>query len=123
APVAPAPEWLVAVLTPPPPEDLPIPVQRPSPRRVDAYRAAVVEGEVERVREARPGGRAHIVFTAACRLGELVGAGWLDEVTAMSVLLAAASAHIGVEGWTEREALHHVENGIAAGRRRPRVLR
>ncbi|GAB2959428.1 hypothetical protein GCM10027184_03080 [Saccharothrix stipae] len=123
APVAPAPEWLVAVLTPPPPEHLPIPTQRPSPRRVDAYRAAVVEGEAERVREARPGARAHIVFTAACRLGELVGAGWLDETTAMAVLLAAASGHNGIEGWAEREALRHVENGIALGRRRPRVLR
>jgi hypothetical protein len=123
APVAPAPEWLVAVLTPAPPEELPIPVQRPSPRRVDAYRAAVVDGEVERVREARPGARAHIVFTAACRLGELVGAGWLDEATATAVLLAAASAHNGIEGWTEREALHHVGNGIALGRRQPRVLR
>ncbi|WP_367128380.1 bifunctional DNA primase/polymerase [Saccharothrix sp. HUAS TT1] len=123
APVAPAPGWLVAVLTPEPPEDLPIPAQRPAPRRVDAYRAAVVEGEVERVREARPGVRAHIVFTAACRLGELVGAGWLDEASAVAALLTAASAHNGVEGWTEREALHHVENGIALGRRRPRVLR
>ncbi|XVS60699.1 bifunctional DNA primase/polymerase [Actinosynnema sp. CA-299493] len=123
APVAPAPEWLVAVLTPPPREDLPIPAQRPSPRRVDAYRAAVVEGEAERVREARPGARAHIVFTAACRLGELVGAGWLDQATAMAVLLSAAARHDGVEGWTGREALHHVENGIALGRRQPRVLR
>jgi hypothetical protein len=123
APVAPAPEWLVAVLTPPPPEYPPIPAQRPSPRRVDAYRAAVVEGEADRVRDARPGARAHIVFTAACRLGELVGAGWLDEATATAVLLAAASAHNGVEGWTEREALHHVGNGIALGRRQPRVLR
>ncbi|MFI9007573.1 bifunctional DNA primase/polymerase [Actinosynnema sp. NPDC053489] len=123
APVAPAPEWLVAVLTPPAPEHPPIPAQRPSPRRVDAYRAAVLEGESERVREARPGTRAHVVFTAACRLGELVGAGWLDETTAVAVLLSAAARHDGVEGWTEREALHHVENGIALGRCRPRVLR
>ncbi|MFD1151139.1 bifunctional DNA primase/polymerase [Saccharothrix hoggarensis] len=122
-PVADAPEWLVAALTPPPPDHPPIPAQRPSPRRVAAYRAAVVDGEVERVREARPGGRAHTLFTAACRLGELVGAGWLDEATVTSLLLAAASAHDGVEGWTAREAARHVENGIAAGRRRPRVLR
>ncbi|MFD0205678.1 MULTISPECIES: hypothetical protein [Saccharothrix] len=63
------------------------------------------------------------MFTAACRLGELVGAGWLDETTATAVLLAAAAPHNGIEGWTEREALHHVENGLALGRRRPRVLR
>ncbi|MGM1062704.1 bifunctional DNA primase/polymerase [Saccharothrix sp. Mg75] len=123
-PVAPAPDWLVAVLTPPPPEHLDIPVQRHrSGRRVAAYRDAVVDGEVRRVEEARPGVRAHVVFTAACRLGELVGAGWLDEATARSLLLAAAAPHDGVEGWTGREAARHVANGLALGRRRPRVLR
>lgn len=123
-PVAPAPDWLVAVLTPPEPEHVDVPAQRRPPRRrVAAYRAAVVDGEVRRVEEARPGVRAHVVFTAACRLGELVGAGWLDEATATSLLLAAASTHDGVEGWTAREALRHVANGIALGRRRPRVLR
>ncbi|QFZ20155.1 bifunctional DNA primase/polymerase [Saccharothrix syringae] len=122
-PVAPVPGWLVELLAPPPPEDLVVPVQRPSPRRVGAYRDAVLAGELDRVRGARPGVRAHVVFTAACRVGELVGAGWLDERTAVDLLLGAASGHNGVEGWSEREALHHVDNGIALGRRRPRVLR
>lgn len=122
-PVAPAPRWLVDVLAPPPPEHVDIPVQRPSPRRVGAYRDAAIAGELDRVREARPGVRAHVVFTAACRLGELVGAGWLDEHTATGLLLDAAAVHNGVEGWTEREARHHVGNGLALGRRRPRLLR
>lgn len=122
-PVAPAPGWLVAALAPPPTTPRPVPVAGvPSGRRVRAYRAAVVGGEVERVRRAVPGTRAHVVFTAACRLGELVGAGWLDEATAVSSLLAAASVHNGVEGWGEREALRHIGNGVALGRRRPRVL-
>ncbi|MEU5696754.1 bifunctional DNA primase/polymerase [Actinosynnema sp. NPDC020468] len=120
-PVAPAPAWLVAALTPAP--RVFVPAQRAAPRRIEAYRAAVVDGEVDRVRSARPGTRAHTAFTAACRLGELVGAGWLDEGTAVAVLLAAASGHVGVAGWTEREALHHIGNGVERGRRTPRVLR
>ncbi|WP_433273530.1 bifunctional DNA primase/polymerase [Actinosynnema sp. CS-041913] len=121
-PVAPAPDWLVALLSPPPPAPPPEPVDPPAPRRVRAYRAAVVEGETERVRSARPGTRAHVLFTAACRLGELVGAGWLDDHAAAAVLLDAAARHNGVDGWTEREAAHHIANGIATGRRRPRVI-
>ncbi|MBB4965282.1 bifunctional DNA primase/polymerase [Saccharothrix violaceirubra] len=122
-PVAPAPEWLVSALSPTPaPTRIVVPVQRPSPRRIAAYRAAVVEGEVDRVRTARPGTRAHVLFTAACRLGELVGAGWLDESTATALLLAACADHEGVDGWTPREAAHHVGNGIATGRRSPRAL-
>ncbi|MFC5057473.1 bifunctional DNA primase/polymerase [Saccharothrix xinjiangensis] len=123
-PVAPAPGWLVDVLAPPPSEEVvDIPVQRSSSRRVGAYRDAAVAGELDRVRGARPGVRAHVVFTAACRLGELVGAGWLDERAAADLLLDAASAHDGVEGWTGREARHHIGNGLALGRRRPRALR
>ncbi|CCH30709.1 bifunctional DNA primase/polymerase [Actinosynnema sp. NPDC047251] len=129
-PVAPAPDWLVARLSPPVPEPRTgpgtglraEPADPPAPRRVRAYRAAVVDGETGRVRSALPGTRAHVLFTAACRLGELVGAGFLDEHAARDVLLDAAAGHVGVDGWTEREAAHHVGNGIAAGRRRPRVI-
>lgn len=130
-PVAPAPAWLVAELSPPSPEPSPDPgpaphagprAEPPAPRRVRAYRAAVVEGETGRVRSAVPGTRAHVLFTAACRLGELVGAGFLDERAARDVLLDAAAVHVGVDGWTAGEAAHHVRNGIATGRRRPRVI-
>ncbi|MEV0677424.1 bifunctional DNA primase/polymerase [Actinosynnema sp. NPDC050436] len=129
-PVAPAPDWLVAALSPPdadPRADSPDRGGRPAadppaPRRVRAYRAAVVDGEVARVRSALPGTRAHVLFTAACRLGELVGAGFLDEGAAREVLLDAAAGHLGVDGWTRREARHHVVNGIATGRRRPRAI-
>ncbi|ACU37616.1 bifunctional DNA primase/polymerase [Actinosynnema mirum] len=120
-PVAPAPEWLVAALAPAPRSPV-APAVNPSSRRVRAYRDAVVAGEVERVRGALPGTRAHVVFTAACRLGELVGAGWLGERQAEELLLDAASTHVGVDGWTEREAARHVRNGVVAGSRRPRVI-
>ncbi|MBM7809407.1 bifunctional DNA primase/polymerase [Saccharothrix algeriensis] len=122
APVADAPDWLVAALRPPAPAPRPEPVEVPAPRRIRAYRAAVVAGEVARVRAALPGVRAHVLFTAACRLGELVGAGWLGDRAAADALLDAAARHDGVEGWTRREALHHIANGIATGRRRPRVI-
>ncbi|CAL9515168.1 hypothetical protein SUDANB95_03687 [Actinosynnema sp. ALI-1.44] len=119
---APAPDWLVRLLSPPPPPP-PAPASSvPAPRRVRAYRAAALDGEAHRVRTALPGTRANALFTAACRLGELVGAGWLDEQDAAATLLDAAARHNGVEGWTEREARHHVANGLATGRRAPRVI-
>ncbi|MEJ2856813.1 MULTISPECIES: bifunctional DNA primase/polymerase [unclassified Saccharothrix] len=121
-PPAPAPEWLVRLLSPPPPPPPPATPSIPAPRRVRAYRAAALDGEAQRVRTAVPGTRAHALFTAACRLGELVGAGWLDEQDATATLLNAAAHHNGVEGWTDREARHHITNGLATGRRSPRVI-
>jgi hypothetical protein len=118
----PLPRWLVSRLTVPP----------PAPRtpvrlvfgggRLDAYVAAAVNGETANVTNAQPGVRAITVFKAAAALGELVGAGVLDEQDAINTLLDAASVHDGVDDWTQREARGHVRNGIARGRDNPRRL-
>ncbi|HEX5494280.1 MAG TPA: hypothetical protein VFX70_06890, partial [Mycobacteriales bacterium] len=59
---------------------------------------------------------------AACRLGELVGAGILDEHGAAGVLHHAASVHIGIEGFTADEADRAIANGLARGRENPRQI-
>ncbi|WP_439659582.1 bifunctional DNA primase/polymerase [Lentzea sp. HUAS TT2] len=124
-PVAPLPLWIVTALTPPRAADLPARtsggVILPA-RRATAYAAAAVRGETTKVREATPGTRAHTLFVAAIKLGQIVGARWLDEQDAVDALLIAASGHEGVSGWTYAESLHHIMNGIARGVREPREV-
>ncbi|GLZ28124.1 hypothetical protein Lesp02_03140 [Lentzea sp. NBRC 105346] len=123
-PVATLPSWLAAALTPP---------ARPAhprtragiivpARRVAAYAAGAVKGETAAVQAAQVGTRANRLFIAAIKLGQIVGAGWLDEREAIHALLVAAHQHNGVEGWTSEEALHHIENGLARGIHEPRDL-
>ncbi|MGH3534865.1 MAG: bifunctional DNA primase/polymerase, partial [Pseudonocardiaceae bacterium] len=73
------------------------------------------------VARAAVGVRAHTLFCSAARLGELVGAGVLDETLATAKLLAAAAAlDTPAAPFTSREATGHITNGIARGRRNPR---
>lgn len=118
----PLPPWLVTALTPPPPRPR-TPIRlRWGGSRLDAYVASAVAGETDKVRSAVPGTRAGTVFRAAVALGELVGAGVLDEHVARQALLDAASCHDGIDDWSPREARHHVGNGLARGRNNPRPL-
>jgi hypothetical protein len=117
------PSWLVTALTP-----APVPVRVPIPRsctgrRREAYVSAALEGETATVTQAAPGTRAHTLFTAAARLGELIGAGVLDETLATETLLSAAAVlDRSADRFTRREATDHITNGIARGRRHPRPL-
>lgn len=117
------PDWLLTALTPPPaPTRTPIPLLS-SPRRLDAYVHAALRSEATAVAQAVPGTRAHILFRAAARLGELVGAGVLEETFAAQALLAAAPiSSSGVDRFTCGEAARHITNGIARGRRNPRPV-
>lgn len=118
------PPWLLTALTPPPrPPHTPTPIPTTG-QRIDAYVQAALQGETTTVTQATPGTRAHTVFRAAARLGELVGAGVLDEATARNTLLAAAaSLDTPTDRFTRREAERHVTNGIVRGLRNPRPLR
>jgi Bifunctional DNA primase/polymerase, N-terminal len=117
------PSWLVTALTP-----APAPVRAPIPRsctgrRLETYVSAALDGETATVARAVPGTRARALFTSAARLGELVGAGVLDETLATEALLTAAAAlDRGADRFTRREASCHITNGIARGRRNPRPL-
>jgi Bifunctional DNA primase/polymerase, N-terminal len=119
----PLPDWLLTALTPAPaPARPPIPLLC-SPHRLDAYVRAALEGETAAVARAAPGTRAHTLFRAAARLGELIGVGVLGETTALEALLAAAPiSPSGADRFTRDEAVRHVINGIARGRRNPRPL-
>lgn len=121
-PVAPLPLFLVEALTPPPmPARAPLPVFGDDRAR-NAYGEKALADEAAIVRHAECGTRSAVVFSAARKMGELVGAGVLDERRAVDVLLDAAGVHNGIDGWTPREGLHHVGNGIAWGKRHPRVI-
>ncbi len=117
------PRWLVTALTPAPAlARAPIPLPGPG-HRLDAYVAAALAGETTAVAQAAPGTRAHTLFCSAARLGELIGAGVLEETLAVQALLAAApTSDSGADPFTHREAIGHITNGIARGRRHPRQL-
>ncbi len=117
------PDWLLTALTPPPaPTRPPIPLPS-SPRRLDAYAHAALRSEATAVAQAVPGTRAHTLFRAAARLGELIGAGVLEETFAAQALLAAAPiSNSGADRFTCGEAARHITNGIARGRRNPRPV-
>jgi hypothetical protein len=127
-PPAPLPGWIHALLTASPaPPGSPGPAGRahrtlpPAGPRLDAYVRAALDGEADAVTRAEPGTRATTLFRAAVHLGELVGSGAVDEATVVETLRRGAAYHNGVDGWTDREARHHIGNGLAAGRRRPRA--
>jgi hypothetical protein len=82
-----------------------------------AYGRAVIEGEVARVVKARPGTRNVSLFTAARRLGRAATAGLLDEADIAALLSTACATHLGVDGFTEREAGRTIANGLRYGRR------
>jgi hypothetical protein len=117
------PDWLLTALTPAPVPTRP-PILLPcSPGRLDAYVQAALRGETGAVAEASHGTRAHTLFRAAARLGELIGAEVLDETLAAQALLAAAPIlSSGADRFTHHEALGHISNGIARGRRNPRPV-
>jgi hypothetical protein len=139
-PPAPLPTWIHTLLTgtpaPPAPPGPPGPAEspgslgasgrahRPLPPagpRLDAYVRAALDGEADAVARAEPGTRATTLFRAAVHLGELVGSGAVDEATVVETLRRGAAYHNGVDEWTDREARHHIGNGLAAGRRHPRA--
>ena len=123
-PVAPLPDWIATALTRRPTVLGPAaPWLSPSGARLDAWVTAAVTGEASRVAAATPGHRNTALFTAACRLGELVGAGVLDEHDATTALQRAAAAHHGIDGFTPTEADRAIANGLARGRLHPRPIR
>ncbi|WP_224390297.1 bifunctional DNA primase/polymerase [Pseudonocardia sp. ICBG1293] len=94
-----------------------------TPRDHSAYVAAIVRAELQRVAGAGRGGHNAAVFTAARALGQLVGAGVLDEHQAAADLTAAAD-HI-VDGpcdCTHGDIAATIASGLGYGARRPRRL-
>lgn len=111
-PLAPLPDWMVQ------PAREPTSVPTPQPRSLTAgpWARAALSGEAARVRSATPGSRNHTLNRAAFYLGQLVGAGYLDDETVRHELMAAA-LHAGL---TTREVHATVASGLRAGNRLPR---
>jgi Bifunctional DNA primase/polymerase, N-terminal len=119
APIAPLPTWITALLVPRQPSG---PPTAPTERITGHNLKAILQGEVERVRSARPGRRNHALNTAAFIMGQLVGSGEITEEHAWSLLRSASQRHIGVHGFTESELERTTRSGLSAGMRRPRWI-
>ncbi|MBN9756801.1 hypothetical protein Ae406Ps2_1624 [Pseudonocardia sp. Ae406_Ps2] len=125
----PLPGWLVWHLSVRSPAAVSGPSERPTtapttaPRDHGAYVSAVVRAELRRVEKAKSGGHNAAVFTAARALGQLVGAGVLDEHQAATDLTRAAG-HIvaGSCDCTAADIAATIRSGLAYGARRPRRL-
>lgn len=71
---------------------------------------------MRRLRDTEVGTRNHTLNRMAFRIGQIVGAGHLDEAQAEQVLLEGAA----IIGLGEREAIATVHSGLRAGERSPR---
>ena len=107
------PGWLLELVRPPPPlRRNPVPSNGHF-SNPDAWTRAAVDGELQRLRSATVGTRNDTLNRIAFRLGQIIGAGRLDETTAERLLLDSAVSI----GLSEREALATVHSGLRAGER------
>ncbi len=114
------PSWLNQALIPKPPAGLSAPAVAAA-TNPNGYACAAVQGECQRVRTAPPGHHNTVLCRAAYALGQLVGAGLLDQETARAALTAAAEVLISADcDCTLREVARVITAGLAAGARNPR---
>ncbi len=111
------PDWLLRMLRPPEPEHRSAPAQRPmAVEHGGAWARAAMDGELQRLRGATPGIRNNTLNRVSFRLGQIIGAGLLDQSEIEQALVDAA---LGV-GLGEREAARTVQSGLSAGVELPR---
>lgn len=82
----------------------------------DTWARTALVLETDRVSRAPDGRRNDTLNSAAYSLGQISGAGLLDDRVVVESLSAAAIS----AGLTSREALRTIESGLAAGMRSPR---
>ncbi|WP_441280137.1 bifunctional DNA primase/polymerase [Bradyrhizobium sp. 63_E2_N1_3] len=115
-----APEWLLAMVRPPP--YVPRPSQPYQPQSHDAYVTSAVQSELDSLSRCPAGSRGYQLNTSSFRLGTLIGAGALDRADAEQGLLDAAHGCglLAVDG--ERACRAVIKRGLDAGTRQPRAL-
>jgi Bifunctional DNA primase/polymerase, N-terminal len=114
------PDWLHQALTPQPPPTFSASTVAAA-ANPNGYVAAALRGERQRVRTAPPGQHNAVLCRAAYALGQLVGAGLLDQAAARADLTAAAEVLISADcDCTPREITRVITAGLAAGARNPR---
>lgn len=122
------PDWIARLLTPAapsPPRDRPAKIASSlpaSPDRAKRYATRAVNGELERVANAVEGRRNHTLFCSAIALGQLVGAGVLDQVEAEHVLLEAAQLHVRARAYSWTQARQTIASGMRRGTNEPRRI-
>lgn len=78
-----------------------------------AYARAALRSECGNVRLASAGNRNNVLYSAALRIGNLVGLGWISRDEAERELLASAAALLSTDG--ERQTLATINSGIDTG--------
>ncbi|MGH3427800.1 MAG: hypothetical protein ACRDQZ_09575 [Mycobacteriales bacterium] len=85
------------------------------------YALAAVRGECHRVRTALRGQHNAVLCRAAYALGQLIGAGLLDEAAARAELTTAAGSLVSAAcDCTPREVARVITAGLTSGARNPR---
>jgi hypothetical protein len=123
----PVPDWLYALIDPP---SSPSSAAEPEPRaraapplsetRLGRYADKAVTAELDALRAAGKGGRNNQLNRSAFALGQMVGAGWLTEANALSLLTAAAE-ECGLAADDGLPAcLATIRSGLRKGRTFPR---
>jgi DNA-binding transcriptional ArsR family regulator len=107
--VAPAPQWLLELIRPLPPIEIPAGLEsafmpEAATGRGQAYAQGAAAGELDRLRQAVPGERNDIAFRVACRIIELANAPWsgIAQADAASWYAQAGAAVVDAD-FTERE--------------------
>lgn len=116
------PAWVVQALSQRPAATLSAPTQSTATNPT-GYVAAALRGEADRVRHAPTGQHNTVLSRAAYALGQLAGAGLLDQNTARAELTSAGGFLIGADcGCTPTEVTRVIEAGLTAGARNPRRI-
>src|SRR5204863_5039063 len=87
-----------------------------APEHGDAWARAAMDGELRRLQGATPGIRNSTLNRVSFRLGQIIGAGLLDQ---SEIERSLVEAGLGI-GLGEREAARTVQSGLTAGIDLPR---
>ena len=110
------PEWLLDLVRPPAPAPRRARAERADPARGTAWARAALEGELRELHGADEGNRNNTLNRVAYRLGQIVGAGLLEEQAVEQMLVDGGLA----VGLREREAAETTRSGLRAGEQKPR---
>lgn len=120
---APAPAWLLALITPPAPaprdgrEVVPLPALPDDGSREQRYATSAMSRELEQLQAAPDGARNDALNRAAFSLGQLVAGGLLNEDTVRDTLESVALT-IGLH---ETETRRTIASGMRSGMAQPRT--
>ena len=118
--LGPAPSWLVGLIRPRYLSVTVAPVTV-APVRATAYGRGALRRELDQLARAEKGTRNHRLYVAARHLGELVGAGALDEQDTVDRLIESGARLFGDDA-RPNEVERTVANGMSTGMEQPRSM-